>query len=104
VDFEQFYELDEALHDVICDAPDWWAYAKSPRTSGVRLTVSGVSLHDETRMMETLVEHEAIITAIAEKDPDRAAKTMDAHILQNGANFSCICAKNDQSCLEAKPA
>jgi DNA-binding GntR family transcriptional regulator len=41
-------------------------------------------LHYETRMMETLVEHEAIITAIAEKDPDRAAKTMEAHILQMG--------------------
>ena len=41
-------------------------------------------LHYETRMIETLAEHEAIISAIADKDPDRAAKTMEAHIAQMG--------------------
>jgi DNA-binding GntR family transcriptional regulator len=35
-------------------------------------------------MIETLIEHEAIITAIAEKDANRAAKAMETHISQMG--------------------
>ncbi len=85
VDFEQFYELDEALHDMICDAAGLVGLREIASKERSQIDrVRRLLLHYETRMMETLVEHEAIVTAIAEKDPDRAARTMEAHILQMG--------------------
>ena len=84
-DFEQFYELDEALHDLICDAAGLVGLREIASKERSQIDrVRRLLLHYETRMIETLVEHEAIIAAIAEKDPDRAAKTMEAHIAQMG--------------------
>jgi GntR family transcriptional regulator, rspAB operon transcriptional repressor len=85
VDFEQFYDLDEALHDMICDAAGLVGLREIASKERSQIDrVRRLLPHYETRMMETLVEHEAIITAIAEKDPDRAAKTTEANILQMG--------------------
>ncbi len=82
-DFEQFYELDEALHDMISDSTGLVGLREI--TSRERSQIDRARrllLHYETRMSETLIEHEAIISAIADKDPERAAKTMEAHISQ----------------------
>lgn len=85
LDFEQFYELDEALHDMICDAAGLVGLREIASKERSQIDrVRRLLLHYETRMMETLIEHEAIIEAIAEKDPERAARTMEAHILQMG--------------------
>lgn len=85
LDFEQFYELDEALHDMICDASGLVGLrdiAAKERSQIDR--VRRLLLHYETRMSETLIEHEAIISAIAARDPDLAANTMENHIAKMG--------------------
>ncbi|MGH6861486.1 MAG: GntR family transcriptional regulator [Phyllobacterium sp.] len=85
LDFEQFYELDEALHDLICDATGLSGLREIAAKERSQIDrVRRLLLHYETRMSETLVEHERIIAAIAGKDPDLAAATMEAHISQMG--------------------
>jgi DNA-binding GntR family transcriptional regulator len=84
-DFEQFYELDEALHDLICDAAGLVGLREIASKERSQIDrVRRLLLHYEARMVETLAEHEAIISAIADKDADRAAATMEAHIAQMG--------------------
>jgi DNA-binding GntR family transcriptional regulator len=84
-DFEQFYELDEALHDLICDGAGLTGLRELASRERSQIDrVRRLILHYETRMIETLAEHEAIIKAIAEKDPDRAAQVMASHIAQMG--------------------
>ncbi|PSH66159.1 GntR family transcriptional regulator [Phyllobacterium sophorae] len=85
LDFEQFYELDEAMHDMICDAAGLAGLREIASKERSQIDrVRRLLLHYETRMIETLIEHEAIITAIAEKDANRAAKAMETHISQMG--------------------
>lgn len=84
-DFEQFYDLDEALHDMICDAAGLIGLREIASRERSQIDrVRRLLLHYETRMIETLVEHEAIVAALIEKDADRAARTMEAHISQMG--------------------
>lgn len=84
-DFEQFYDLDEALHDMICDAAGLIGLREIASRERSQIDrVRRLLLHYETRMIETLVEHEAIIAALIEKDADRAARTMETHISQMG--------------------
>lgn len=84
-DFEMFYELDEALHDTISDAAGLVGLREIASRERSQIDrVRRLLLHYEARMAETLAEHEAIIAAIADKDPERAARTMEAHISQMG--------------------
>ncbi len=84
-DFEHFYELDEALHDMISDAAGLVGLREIASRERSQIDrVRRLLLHYEARMADTLVEHEAIIAAIADKDADRAARTMEAHISQMG--------------------
>lgn len=85
LDFEQFYELDEALHDMICDASGLVGLREIAAKERSQIDrVRRLLLHYETRMSETLIEHEAIISAISARDPDLAAKTMEDHISKMG--------------------
>nr|WP_246663980.1 GntR family transcriptional regulator [Phyllobacterium sp. SYP-B3895] len=84
-EFEHFYELDEALHDMVSDAAGLVGLREIAARERSQIDrVRRLLLHYEARMAETLVEHEAIIAAIADRDADRAAKTMETHISQMG--------------------
>jgi len=84
-EFEHFYELDEALHDMVSDAAGLVGLREIASRERSQIDrVRRLLLHYEARMAETLVEHEAIIAAIADRDADRAAKTMETHISQMG--------------------
>jgi GntR family transcriptional regulator, rspAB operon transcriptional repressor len=85
LDFERFYEMDEALHDMICDASGLVGLREIAAKERSQIDrVRRLLLHYETRMSETLIEHEAIISAIARGDPDLAARTMEEHISKMG--------------------
>lgn len=97
LDFEQFYELDEALHDLICDASGLVGLREIAAKERSQIDrVRRLLLHYETRMTETLVEHEAIIAAIARKDPALAAKTMEDHISKMGIMLLQLRAKRPE--------
>ncbi|WP_195909386.1 GntR family transcriptional regulator [Rhizobium tubonense] len=82
---EQFYELDEAFHDIISDAAGLVGLREIAARERSQIDrARRLLLHYETRMTETLVEHEAIIAAIGDRDADRAARVLEAHISQMG--------------------
>ncbi|MGH6761664.1 MAG: GntR family transcriptional regulator [Phyllobacterium sp.] len=88
-DFEQFYELDEALHDMICDGAELVGLREIASRERSQIDrVRRLLLHYETRMSETLNEHEAIVAAISDQDSQRAATVMADHISKMGLMLS----------------
>ncbi|MBA8902673.1 GntR family transcriptional regulator [Phyllobacterium sp. P30BS-XVII] len=84
-DFEGFYALDEELHDMICDAAGLVGLREIASKERSQIDrVRRLLLHYETRMVETLKEHEAIVAAIADKSVERAVATMEDHISKMG--------------------
>lgn len=80
-DFERFYALDEALHDLICDGTGLIGLREIAAKERSQIDrARRLLLHYETRMSETLAEHGSIIAAIAEGDGPQAAEAMAAHI------------------------
>lgn len=84
-DFEGFYALDEELHDMICDAAGLVGLREIAAKERSQIDrVRRLLLHYETRMVETLKEHQAIVDAIADNSVERAAAAMEEHISKMG--------------------
>ena len=84
-DFEGCYALDEELHDMICDAAGLVGLREIAAKERSQIDrVRRLLLHYETRMVETLKEHQAIVDAIADNSVERAAAAMEEHISKMG--------------------
>ena len=76
-----FHQADEAFHALIADIaghPGFW-----PITQQVKVQIDRcrhLTLPFPGRMAAVIAEHEAIIAAIADHDPDRAVKALGDHI------------------------
>lgn len=80
-DFGRFYELDEELHALISDigasARVWRViHSAKAQLDRVRRLAFPLPSHLDT----ILKEHEAIVTALKQRDPDRATAAMDVHL------------------------
>lgn len=80
-DFGQFYELDEEFHEIVTEigaSERVWRVIHSAKAQldRVRRLAFPLPSHLDT----ILTEHEAIVTALKLRDPDKAAEAMDVHV------------------------
>jgi DNA-binding GntR family transcriptional regulator len=80
-DRERFLELDEAFHFSFCDAvglPKSWRVIQNVKLQMDR--VRYLSLPREGHLDFLLKQHKELVDAIMQKQPDRAAQSMTAHL------------------------
>jgi GntR family transcriptional regulator, rspAB operon transcriptional repressor len=80
-DAEAFDRLDQALHHRLCELSGheiaWWL---SRRANGQLARIRRLSLPEADYRAEMLVEHRAVVAAMAQEDPDRAERAMRHHL------------------------
>lgn len=80
-DAELFDRLDESLHRIICrQSGHEIAWSLSRRANGHLARIRRLSLPDSGYMAEMLSEHQTLVAAIAEGDPDRAELELREHL------------------------
>ena len=80
-DAESFDLLDESLHQIICEQSGHEiAWSLSRRANGHLARIRRLSLPDSGYMAEMLEEHQTLVAAIAEGDPDRAERELRRHL------------------------
>jgi GntR family transcriptional regulator, rspAB operon transcriptional repressor len=80
-DYEAFYLLDEGLHDSLCDLSGHpIASSLAKRARGHLDRVRRLSLPRSTYLQEMIAEHERVVTAVAEGDPDAAETELRHHL------------------------
>lgn len=78
---QRFMELDEAFHRTIAAGADCeYAWRVVEETKAQMDRVRYLSLPDATPLDRLIVQHEAVIDAIAARDPDRAEAAMRRHL------------------------
>ncbi|KFL30008.1 hypothetical protein JP75_18105 [Devosia riboflavina] len=80
-DYDQFYEQDEAMHQLICEhggSPRIWRLVTGAKAQLDR--VRRLQMPEPNHMKIVLDEHEAIVEAIRAGDEDTAAKAMKIHL------------------------
>jgi DNA-binding GntR family transcriptional regulator len=90
-DQDGFHLADEALHAAIAEAaglPGLWTMVSQIKTQLDRYR--HLTLPQPGRIERVLVEHAAIIAAIAARDPDTAAEAICAHLLGLSAGLTEI--------------
>ncbi|NHW38882.1 GntR family transcriptional regulator [Paenibacillus aceris] len=79
--YERFFELDEEFHRTIivgCGKPHTWSMLEQMNVHYNRVRILRLADDEDWRLI--LEQHQAIIQAIREKDPDRAEKVMGEHL------------------------
>jgi GntR family transcriptional regulator, rspAB operon transcriptional repressor len=79
-DFDAFYVLDDAFHQAICDLSGRAVWAITQRAKGHLNRIRRLSLPMPSYLAEMIVEHRAIVTRLAEQDPDGAEAALRHHL------------------------
>jgi DNA-binding GntR family transcriptional regulator len=80
-DAEAFDRLDDALHRRLCDLSGHeMAWTLSRRANGQLDRVRGLSLPDPVYIGEMIAEHRAVVSAVADREPDRAESLLRHHL------------------------
>lgn len=80
-DYNQFYELDEAMHQIICEhgaSQRIWRLVTGAKAQLDR--VRRLQMPEPNHMVAMLADHEAIVEAIRASDEDAAAAAMKRHL------------------------
>jgi len=80
-DHEGFHQADEAFHALVAEIagyPGFWTLIQQVKMQVDRYR--RLTLPVRGRMGVVIAEHEAIVDAIADHDPDRAVKALTAHL------------------------
>jgi GntR family transcriptional regulator, rspAB operon transcriptional repressor len=80
-DFDRFYELDEELHQTLCDLSGRGiAWSLSQRAKGHLNRVRRLSLPEPGYLSEMIAEHRSVVAAVAAHDPDEAERALRHHL------------------------
>jgi DNA-binding GntR family transcriptional regulator len=79
-DFDAFYVLDDGFHQAICDLSGRAVWAITQRAKGHLNRIRRLSLPMPSYLAEMIVEHRAIVTRLAEQDPDGAEAALRHHL------------------------
>jgi len=80
-DFDSFYVLDDELHHLLCDLSGHdIAWSLSQRATGPLNRIRRLSMPEPGYMMEMIAEHRAVVSAVAEHDPDEAENQLRHHL------------------------
>jgi DNA-binding GntR family transcriptional regulator len=80
-DFDRFYELDEELHQALCDLSGHGiAWSLSQRAKGHLNRIRRLSLPEPGYISEMISEHRAVVAAVAAHDPDAAEQALRHHL------------------------
>lgn len=80
-DYDRFYDLDEAMHQLICEqgsSPRIWRIVTGAKAHLDR--VRKLAFPESNHLEIVLAEHTAIIEALQVGDPDRAVDAMKLHL------------------------
>ncbi len=79
-DIEEFYALDVRFHATLCDRLAFRRVAEAVESARAQTERMRRLLLRPSRRGKTIAEHNAIVAALAARDPDRAGKAMHAHL------------------------
>jgi DNA-binding GntR family transcriptional regulator len=80
-DFDRFYELDDDLHQALCDLSGHTvAWSLSQRAKSHLNRVRRLSLPVPSYIGEMISEHEAVVEALGRHDPDGAEEALRHHL------------------------
>lgn len=80
-DHESFYVLDDEFHHALCDLSDHGAvWAISQRAKSHLNRVRRLSLFRPSYLVEMIAQHEAIVAAVAQHEPDAAVDALREHL------------------------
>jgi DNA-binding GntR family transcriptional regulator len=80
-DYDEFYDLDEAFHSMICEfgaSPRIWRIVNGAKAQLDR--VRRLAFPEPTHLDIVLAEHTAIVEGLEARDPDAAAAAMKVHL------------------------
>ncbi len=95
-DFEEFYTLDVRFHAALLDQLGMARVADIVETSRAQLERARRLLLPTPRGRGALAEHEAIVAALAEGDPDAAAAAMARHLDRGMSELRCLVAEQPE--------